>query len=133
MNVMNCKSCGRIFNVLANETICPNCRQKADEKFQTVKEFLENNPNSNVDDVSRETGVSTKQIRQWIREERLTFAEGSIEGIECEQCGAMILTGRFCEKCKANLSNTFKNALDKPKQVEKKRERDGNRMRFLQS
>ena len=101
MEVRNCKGCGRLFNVLGTEKLCSACRQGLEDKFQEVKKFLDENPNSSVETVSREMDVSTKQIRQWVREERLIFSEGSMEGIECEMCGAMIRTGRYCEKCKA--------------------------------
>ena len=40
MNVTNCRSCGRLFNVLSNERICPECRKKLEDKFQAVKKYL---------------------------------------------------------------------------------------------
>lgn len=132
MEVRNCKTCGRLFNVLSSERICPDCRKKLDDKFQEVKEFLEQNPNSSVEVVSKETDVSAKQIRQWVREERLVFSENSVEGIECEQCGKMIRTGRFCESCKAAITNNLNSAIDKPKKAPvQKKTHDKDRMRFL--
>lgn len=134
MDVRNCKSCGRLFNVLARENLCPACRKDLDDKFAQVKEYLEKNPNSSVDLVASENNVSTKQIRQWVREERLIFSEGSMEGIECEGCGTMIRTGRFCESCKNSLASDLQGAMRRPKTLEepKKKKRDGDRMRFLQ-
>ena len=87
MEVTNCRSCGRLFNVLSNETICPNCQKKLDDKFKEVKEFLDENPNASVEKVSRETHTSTKQIRKWIREERLILSDGVLDGITCDRCG----------------------------------------------
>lgn len=134
MNVSNCKSCGRLFNVLVNEKICPACKQALEDDFQQVKKYLEENPNASVEEVSRENDVTVKQIKQWVREERLVFSEGSIEGVECENCGTMIRTGRFCEECKMKMKNNLMSALDKPKTPEiKKTEKDRDRMRFLQN
>ncbi len=134
MNVSNCKSCGRLFNVLVNEKICPACKQALEDDFQQVKKYLEENPNASVEEVSRENDVTVKQIKQWVREERLVFSEGSIEGVECENCGTMIRTGRFCEECKMKMKNNLMSALDKPKTPEiKKTERERDRMRFLQN
>lgn len=134
MNVSNCKSCGRLFNVLVNEKICPACKQALEDDFQRVKKYLEENPNASVEEVSRENDVTVKQIKQWVREERLVFSEGSIEGVECENCGTLIRTGRFCEECKLKMKNNLMSALDKPKTPEiKKPERDRDRMRFLQN
>ena len=59
----------------------------------------------------------------------------------CTGCGKKIILTKFasqktckCDECKANMTNTLKNALDRPKAPEpKKPVRDGDRMRFLQS
>jgi ribosomal protein L32 len=98
-----------------------------------VKAYLNDHANASVDEVSKANDVSPKQITQWIREERLTFAEGSMEGIACESCGKMIRTGRYCEECKAKMANNLMNAIDHPKAPEPKPEKkdSGNRMRFL--
>lgn len=134
MNVTNCRSCGRLFNVLGREKICPNCKQELEDKFQEVKKYLNENPNASMEQVSRDNEVSVKQIKQWVREERLTFAEGSLDGIECEQCGALIRTGRFCDSCKAHIQNNLMSAIDKPKAVERKKPtHEKDRMRFLQN
>lgn len=133
MEVRNCKGCGRLFNVLGTEKLCSACRQGLEDKFQEVKKFLDENPNSSVETVSREMDVSTKQIRHWVREERLIFSEGSMEGIECEMCGAMIRTGRYCEKCKAAAIGNLQSAINKPKiEAPQKKRRESEKMRFLQ-
>lgn len=133
MDVRNCRSCGRLFNYMSGIPLCPMCQKKLEEKFQEVKAYLDENKNATVEQVSEEMDVSVKQIRQWIREERLALSTAGADGITCEQCGAPICTGRFCEKCKAAMANTFAGAIDKPKMPEaKKAERDKNRMRFLQ-
>ena len=134
MNVTNCKSCGRLFNVMADEKICPACKKALEDKFQEVKEYLNNNPGTNINALAEATDVAVKQIKQWVREERLVFSEGSMDGIECEQCGAMIRTGRFCDKCKANISNNLMSAIDRPKvEAPKKKAPERDRMRFLQN
>ena len=133
VDVINCKGCGRLFNALTRSRLCPNCVTKMEEKFQEVKTYVNDNPGSTIEIVSQECGVSTKQIKQWIREERLSFSEDSMQGIECEQCGAMIRCGRFCESCKSKLHNDFRGAIDTPvARPEKNTSRDKDRMRFLQ-
>lgn len=132
MDVINCKGCGRLFNSLSRARLCPNCQSKLEDKFQEVKKYINENPGSTIDIVSEECEVSTKQIKQWIREERLTFSEESMQGIECEQCGAMIRSGRFCDACKTKLQNELRSATYIPTVEEKKAARDKDRMRFLQ-
>ena len=85
-----------------------------------------------IREVAAECEVETSQIQQWIREERLSLSEASLDGVTCEHCGRPIRTGRFCEKCKAAMANSFANSIEKPKPLEpQKKERDGNKMRFL--
>ena len=133
MNVTNCRGCGRLFNVMNNSRLCPQCVAQLENKFQEVKTYLEDNPNSSINRVSEDNDVSVKQIKQWVREERLTFAEGSVGGIECEQCGTMIRTGRFCDSCKFKIANNLSSVLDKPKvEMPRKQMHDKDRMRFLQ-
>ena len=132
MDVINCKGCGRLFNALTRVRLCPNCQEKLEEKFQEVKRYINENPGSTIDQVSQECDVSAKQIKQWVRDERLTFSEDSMQGIECEQCGAMIRSGRFCDACKTKLQNELRSATYIQSAEEKKANREKDRMRFLQ-
>lgn len=133
MDVTNCRGCGRLFNVLSNERLCPQCRQKVEDVFAKVKQYLEDNPNSSVNQVAEANEVSVKQIKQWVREERLTFSADSMQGIDCENCGRMIRTGRFCDSCRQSLANTLRSAMDVPKsfELEHRNEKEKDRMRFL--
>lgn len=136
MDVMNCRNCGRIFNALrAGERLCPACRDKLEKKFQEVKEYLRENPKTPLEVIATDNDVSVKQLKQWVREERLVFAADSPVGIECEMCGAMIRSGRFCENCKNNLADGLSKSIEKPKEPEivHKKKSDGNKMRFLQN
>lgn len=133
MEVRNCRKCGRIFNYVLGAPICPACREKTEEKFQEVKEFIRANKGASIPEISEVCQVETSQIHQWIREERLVFADDSPIGVNCENCGTMIKTGRFCDKCKAEMANTFRSSIQKPKvqPVVKKDNRDNPRMRYL--
>ncbi|MCM1105983.1 MAG: flagellar protein [Blautia sp.] len=134
MDVRNCKNCGRLFNVLANERLCPACRQAMEDKFQDVKNYINEHKGASIDEVSRENDVSVKQIKQWVREERLSFSEDSMEGIECEKCGKLIRTGRFCDNCRKTMTNDLMSVMDKPKLSEppkSSKDKDRDRMRFL--
>ena len=135
MNVTNCRSCGRLFNVLSNEKICPDCRKKLEDKFQQVKKYLEENPNSSMETVSREMDVSLKQIKKWVREERLILSDASEAEITCERCGKMIGTGKYCDECKTTMAMNLRSAYSSQFDPEsrKKTERDRERMRFLKN
>lgn len=134
MDVRNCKSCGRLFNYMGGAPICQACQKKLEDKFQEVRVYLDDNPNATISQVSEAMDVSVKQIKQWIKDERLSLTSAGADGIVCERCGEPIHTGRFCAKCKTSMANTLNGAIDKPKGTvtAKKADRDGNRMRFLQ-
>lgn len=133
MDVRNCKNCGRLFNYYGGIPICKACKDQMEDKFQQVKEYLRENPNTPIQVVSEDNEVSVKQIKQWVREERLTFSEDSPIGIDCEGCGATIKTGRFCEKCRSKMQNEFSSMIRKKPEPAKpaRPNRDGSKMRYL--
>ena len=134
MNVRNCKKCGRLFNYVSGMPICPSCREGMEKKFHEVKEYIRDNKNAGITEVAEACEVDVRQIKQWVREERLEFSADSPVGIDCELCGAMIRSGRFCEKCKVGMVNELDKAVAKPaaKKVEKKKDtRENPKMRFL--
>ena len=134
MDVRNCKSCGRLFNVLGRERSCPACQKALEDKFVEVKTYLREHPNSSVEQTAIDNDVTVKQIKQWVREERLVLSDATVAGIVCENCGRPICTGRFCDECKSNVANELMNAIDRPKKPEpKKPVHDRDRMRFLQN
>ena len=135
MEVRNCKKCRRLFNYIGGPSICPQCREEMEKKFQEVKKYLFDNRSATIPDVVENCEVEESQIRQWVREERLEFSSGIDIGMNCENCGAPITSGRFCDKCKASMINDLSAAGRKPEAqaapAQKKSESHGNKMRFL--
>lgn len=132
MDVKNCKKCGKIFNYVGGLVICPQCQEKSEEDFQKVKEYITENPNSSVASTAEACEVEIAQIRQWLREERLTFASAEGSDLTCEKCGKPIMSGRFCDACKLEVSRGFADAIKKPEAPKPvKPEPSGNKMRFL--
>lgn len=134
MDVRNCKKCGKLFNYLSGNPICPSCAKALDDKFDEVKEYVYDHPRVDMQEVSEVFDVSIAQIKQWIREERLSFADDSMIGIDCEGCGVTIKTGRYCKSCKDKLARGFNDLYveSTPKPKKKSADpRDKGRMRFL--
>lgn len=136
MNVKNCRKCGRIFNYIGGPVICQQCQEKAEETFQTVKAYIADNPGTTLAATAEACEVEIGQIKQWLREERLTFE--SLEGSEltCENCGKPILSGRFCDECKKEVANGFADSIkgpEAPAAPVKKAVDSGSKMRFLRN
>ncbi len=136
MNVRNCRLCGRIYNYVTGPNVCPSCREGMEAKFQEVKEYIRAHKGCGIQEVSENCDVDAAQIRQWLREDRLEVTEDSAIFLSCESCGAPIRSGRFCEKCVANMSRGFNEVLGAghkqaaPKQTSHKDD-EGPKMRFL--
>lgn len=135
MDVKNCRKCRKLFNYIGGQPICPSCKEELEKSFQVVKKYIQDNKNCTVSEVSEACEVEESQIRQWVREERLMFAEGSVCGITCETCGTPITSGRFCAKCKVSMINDLTNAGRRPQAptpVQQAGRRTAeNKMRFL--
>jgi flagellar operon protein (TIGR03826 family) len=132
MDIRNCRKCGKIFNYVSGPVICHECQLKQEEKFQEVKKYISENRMANIPQIAKECDVETSLIQKWIREERLEFSQDSDLGIPCENCGAMIRTGRFCAKCKAEMANQLGGTYKQPEAPKpKKPDRESPRMRFL--
>ena len=128
MNIRNCKNCGRIFNYVAGVHLCQPCKEKMEEKFQEVKEYIRSNPGVGIREVSEACDVDPGQIRQWLREDRSPIF------LNCDKCGAAIRSGKFCDKCKANMTSDLKSVLKESRPVKKepeKPEKEKPRMRYL--
>lgn len=134
MDVRNCKGCGKLFNYLSGPPLCPACISALDEKFEVVKEYIYDHPGAGMQEVSEELDVPIPQIRQWIREERLSFTEDSMIGLECEGCGVSIKTGRFCKSCKDKLAKGLTDLYPEEKQEKPVNQtREKTRVTFLKN
>ena len=134
MNVRNCRKCGKLFNYAMGPIMCPACRDGLESKFKEVKDYIQKHPGVGINEVSRECEVEVPQIQQWLREERLQFAEGSMVQLACESCGELIRSGRYCDKCKNAMANGFNRVVQSSKPQEpaiKKDTKESPRMRFI--
>lgn len=134
MDIRNCRNCGSIFNYVSGPIVCPACRESLEAKFQEVKHYIEEHPGVGIKQVSEECDVETHVIQQWLREERLEVTENSAVYLNCESCGAPIRSGRYCDRCKNNLTNGFRDVLrsaqPKSEPIQPKKSTE-NKMRFL--
>ena len=104
------------------------------QRFSVTIAKIYENKDATLAQISEENEVSVPQLRQWIREERLSFTADSVIGLECEKCGAIIKTGRFCDKCKKEVANNLESVYKhepKPKPEVKKDAHERAKMRFL--
>ena len=117
MEMANCVRCKKVFPKF-KEPICEECKKGDEELFTKVKEYLEEHPNSTVNQISANTGASAKKILAWLREGRLEMADTTGD-LKCRQCGVDITTGQFCEPCFVEMSRQIEGLIgEKPSQTE---------------
>ena len=122
MNIIQCKICRKPFQSLGGIT-CHDCLDKIDRDFITVRDYIYDNPNSNMDKVSEETGVEKSVILHLLKEGRLKLDSPDAEGVlVCYICKKPISTGRMCNDCKGKVASTMnKNTGSKlPSEPERK-------------
>lgn len=133
MEVMNCRTCRRLFNYISGVRLCPACREELEKKFQEVKKYVEENPGVTIAKVAEDMEVPVKQIKDWVREERLILSEAWGE-IFCDACGKAIKSGKFCPECKHKMVTTLGSAYAKnnsPKTSKSSKGSADGKMRFL--
>ena len=132
MAIINCKKCGKMFNYITGDKICPVCKDAQEAVFQRVKKFVQENKGASMDVICAECEVDAKLVKQWIREERLFFTDDSPVKISCERCGCQIPSGRFCDKCKKEAAGSFESVINasrpKPSQTSQPDPKSGIRM-----
>lgn len=134
MDVRNCRKCGKLYNYVGGNFICPMCKEEAEKKFFEVRKYVQDHVRTGIQEVAEACEVEISTIQQWIREERLEFSEDSAIGLACELCGKTIRTGRYCDSCKSKTAKNLGSAMAKPGQLvrnEDKVKGKENKMRFL--
>jgi uncharacterized OB-fold protein len=127
-------NCGRLFNYISGRPICPNCKRDLEQDFMKVRTYIRDNSKATIVEISEACNVDVKEIRLWIRQERLSFSKDSAVGIECEKCGRSIRTGRFCEQCKKDVINGFNSTLEQEETMKENpfaKENSSNKMRYF--
>ena len=122
MNIIQCKICNKLFQPISGN-ICPSCVNKIDRDFITVRDYIYDNPNSRIDEVSEETGVDKATILQLLKEGRLTLDSPDTDGmLLCDICKKPISTGRMCKECKEKIASTMTKSIGgaKPPEPQKK-------------
>ncbi len=94
-----CQRCHRMFQRIGLENVCPVCAPLDEEDFRKIKEFLQMYPGASSNEVMRHTGVSLRQIKRYLKEERLEIVGDNKGFLRCELCGKPLNSGRFCELC----------------------------------
>lgn len=102
----NCQVCGKVFMSINRAKICDSCKAKEAELEQKALDYVRDHPKSTIQETAEATGVSEKIIMRLIDEGRFEEVGVAIT-YQCAKCGAPIVTGKYCQKCKDALNKTL--------------------------
>lgn len=131
--LQSCLRCGNMFVYSGiGKCICENCKKEDEEEFQTVKNYIYNNPLATIMEVSKETEVRVNRIKSYLKDGRLIIADESPIFINCEVCGESIKYGRLCRNCADTISTEMKNAMKFDEYQVGEKPNPATRTRFLE-
>ena len=71
MEFNKCSRCGNFY--ISNDEVCPKCKTKDTLEFETFKTYVEKNGvTNNLDYLSNQTGISTKNLNRFLNYEGYT-------------------------------------------------------------
>lgn len=96
----NCSMCGRLF-LQVHTDHCLECYKKIEQDFELVNGFLKKEENllATIEVVKNATGVSLKQLTEFIREGRIFADDYPNLGYPCTRCGKLIKKQILCNSC----------------------------------
>lgn len=108
MNLRNCPECGHLFEFTVRD-LCPDCVNKEENDYELIKSCLRHNPGAGILEISEKTEVSEKKIIAFLKNGRLILEPTNAIMLNCERCGRVIRTGRYCDDCCASIDKIIEN------------------------
>jgi predicted amidophosphoribosyltransferase len=122
MNIIQCQFCKKPFASVGGR-ICPACNEQMDRDFITVRDYIYDHKESNIDEIAKETEVKKQVIIHLLKEGRLIIDSPDGEGagiLICEMCKKPINTGRLCKDCIGKVSSVMDKNVSANKKPEVK-------------
>jgi len=101
MELKNCLRCRKVFPKI-KDPICDSCKKEEELMFKKVKDYLDDNRDSSIVQISEATGISSKKILSYLRDGRIEISAAEGE-LACRMCGASITSGQYCNKCQVEI------------------------------
>ena len=103
MAIINCKNCGKVCSASHSEQ-CADCYQRTRKAEVKVTDYLDDHPQSILEEIHKATGVERHIILRMIRTGLI--AVGAVK-YPCENCRELIDRGRLCVSCATQILKVF--------------------------
>lgn len=113
MALCQCEYCGRAFNSMSGQKICPNCAKEIDDVFARVKKYMYTKPGPlSAAMIVEDLEVPEKAISYLIKEQRLVLDGRHGETRSCKVCGAPTDGQSLCVKCRKTFDENMQSFMD---------------------
>lgn len=112
---LKCPKCGTVYRENGTSFyLCENCGYEEPTNFGIVRDYLHEHGNASASalEISRDTGISVREINSFLRKGRLEIPENSKVFISCKRCGVDLRYGKYCPACANELAKELKEAFD---------------------
>ncbi|MBQ9480059.1 MAG: hypothetical protein IJU71_10965, partial [Selenomonadaceae bacterium] len=92
-NLRNCKTCGKVFIVRGDESLCPDCLKKEAAARNLVMDYVRDNPGVSLEKAIEETGVPDRLLKRMVLEGLFSDAKDRVvtkASRVCAICGAPV-------------------------------------------
>lgn len=100
MPLTKCVRCEKLFNKVES-SVCGNCSLAEEADYDTIRQYLIDNPGSSAELVAENTSVNIKCVLRLVDTGVVTSMELGASGMKCGQCGApaISMSKRLCQDC----------------------------------
>jgi hypothetical protein len=127
MDTKFCRRCGKPFESDKTD-ICPICFDVENTEFQSIKDFLKENPLATIFQVSSALSIPVSHIKEFLREERLEIVDVTNQKnnfLTCISCHKPISSGCYCTSCATKpLSGYYVGNINKSEKKASKEEQN---------
>ena len=98
-----CLICNQIIDKELDMPLCSNCDDKF---FNSIRDFINNNPNAHTSDIYNNTKIPLIILKKYLDDSRLEYVSIKLKNSNdiCFYCGDKITTGKtYCSNCLNNL------------------------------
>src|SRR5690625_2882790 len=74
LHIANCPKCGKVFNPTFAD-VCPQCHKQIDREYEQCATYMREHRGATISELSEATGVSMRQITNFIRERRISITD----------------------------------------------------------
>ncbi len=77
MDVKVCLRCKRLFESTTElqGSVCSSCYEEHEADFRKARDYIRNNPNASIFEVSQACEIELQYLKEWLKENRIVYQD----------------------------------------------------------